>query len=81
MLHDGYRGVDIRLKYNLMSDQYTLFCDTYTNGSVELLLMINSTRLTLALLHDRFSIPFDGIPTFVRSSCLKKKNSNQEDAL
>ena len=30
MSHDEYRGVDIRLKYDLMSDQHTLLCDTYT---------------------------------------------------
>ena len=79
MLHEGYRGVDIKLKYDFESDQFTLFCDTYTNGSAELFLMINSSRPTLALPNDRFSIPFDGIPTFVRSSCLKKI-SNQEEA-
>ena len=75
MSHAGYRGVDIRLKYDLMSDQY----DTYTNGSVDFFLMINSTRPTLALPKDQFSIPFDGIPTCVRSPCLKKF-SNQEEA-
>ncbi len=72
MLHDGYRGVDIQLKYDFESDQFTLFCDTCTNGSAEFFLMINLTIPTLALPNDRFSIPFDGIPTFVRSSCLKK---------
>jgi hypothetical protein len=34
MLDDGYRGVNIQLKYYFESDQITLFCDTYTNGSV-----------------------------------------------
>ncbi len=72
MLHDGYRGVDIQLKYNFESDQFTLFFDTYTNVSAEIFLMINSTIPTLALPNDRFSIPFERIPTFVRSSCLKK---------
>jgi hypothetical protein len=80
MSHDGYRGVDIRLKYDLMGDQYILLCDSYTNGSAEVFLMIKSTKPTLALPDDRFSIPFDRIPTFVRSSCLKKI-SNQEEAL
>ena len=71
MLHDGYRGDDIQLKYDFESDQFYPLCDTYTNGSAELFLMIYSTRPTLALPNDRFFIPFDGIPTFVRSSCLK----------
>ncbi len=81
MSHDGYRGVYIRLKYDLISDQYTLLCDTYTNGSVEFCLMINSTRLTLAFPKDRFSIPFDGIPTFVRSACLKKLQQSGRGSL
>jgi hypothetical protein len=81
MLHDGYRGVDIQLKYNFESDQFTLSCDTYTNGSTELFLMINSTRPTLALPNDRFSISFDGIPTFVRSSCLKKNQQSGRGSL
>jgi hypothetical protein len=81
MLHDGYRGVDIQLKYDFESDQFTLFCDTYTNGSADFFLMINSTIPTLALPNDRFSIPFDGIPTFVRSSCLKKNQQSGRGSL
>ena len=81
MLHDGYRGVDIQLKYNFESDQFTLFCDTYTNGSADFFLMINSTIPTLALPNDQFSIPFDGIPTFVRSSCLKKVQQSGRGSL
>ena len=72
MSHNGYRGMEVRLTYDLMSDQYTFLCYTDTNGSVENFLMINSTRPTVALPKDRFSIPFGGIATFVRSSCLKK---------
>ena len=71
MSHNGYRGMDVRLTYDLMSDQYTVCCDTYTKGSVEIFLMMNSTKPTLALPKSQFSIPFDGIPTFVRSSCLR----------
>ena len=33
--------------------------------------MMNSTKPTLALPKNQFSIPFDGIPTFLRSSCLR----------
>jgi hypothetical protein len=81
MSHDGYRGVDIQLNYNFESDQFTLFCDTYTNGSADFFLMINSTIPTLALPKDRFSIPFDGIPTFERSSCLKKNQQSGRGSL
>jgi hypothetical protein len=71
MSHKGYRGVDHQLKYDLESDEYTVFCKTYTSGSSEVFLVINSARPTLALTKARFSIPFDGIPAFARSSCLK----------
>jgi hypothetical protein len=43
--------------------------------------MINSTIPTLALPNDRFSIPFDGIPTFVRSSYLKKNQQSGRGSL
>jgi hypothetical protein len=43
--------------------------------------MINSSRPTLALPNDRFSIPFDQIPTFVRSSCLKKVQQSGRGSL
>jgi len=43
--------------------------------------MINSTIPTLVLPNDRFSIPFDGIPTFVRSSCLKKVQQSGRGSL
>ncbi len=79
--HDGYRGMEVRLTYDLMSDQYTLLCDTYTKGSVENFLMIKSTKPTLALLKDRFSIPFDGIATFVRSLCLKNIQQSGQGSL
>ena len=52
MLHDGYRGMEVRLTYDLMSDQYTLLSDTDTKGSVENFLMIKSTKPTLALTKD-----------------------------
>jgi hypothetical protein len=72
MSHNGYRCVDLQLNYDLKSDKNTVLCKTYTSGSSEVFLMINSARPTLALPKERFSIPFHGIPTFVRSSCLKK---------
>jgi hypothetical protein len=43
--------------------------------------MINSTIPILALPNDRFSIPFDGISTFVRSSCLKKNQQSGRGSL
>ena len=52
MSHNGYRGMEVRLTYDLMSDQYTLLCDTDTKGSVENFLMIKSTKPTLALTKD-----------------------------
>jgi hypothetical protein len=59
MSHNGYRGVDLQLKYDLESDEYTVFCKTYTSGSSEVFLMTNSARPTLALPKERCSIPFD----------------------
>jgi hypothetical protein len=64
-----------------MSDQYTLLCDTYTKGSVEIFLVIKSTKPTLALPKDRFSIPFNGIATFVRSPCLKNIQQSERGSL
>ncbi len=70
MSHIGYRGIDIKLDYNIKNDRYTTRCDTYTNGSYELFSLIGSTVPTLEMPSGRLSIPFNGILTFIRSTCL-----------
>ncbi len=70
MLHIGYRGIDIKLDYNIKNDRYTTRCDTYTNGSYELFSLIGLTVPTLEMPSGRLSIPFNGILTFIRSTCL-----------
>ena len=42
LLHKGYRGVDLKLQYNLENDSHVVFCDTYTHGSFEVFVMVNS---------------------------------------
>ena len=71
----------VQLMYDLMSDQFILCCDTYTKGSVENFLMMKSTKPTLALPKNQFSIPFNGIPTFVRSSCLRNIQQSGQGSL
>jgi hypothetical protein len=71
-VHNGYRGVDLKKQYNLENDSSVVFCDTYTQGSFEVFVMVNSVRLTLLLPKQRFSLPKDGLPTFIRSSCMTK---------
>jgi len=39
-----------------------VFCDTYTQGSFEVFVMINSVRLSLFLPKKRFTLPKQGFP-------------------
>jgi hypothetical protein len=76
--HQGYRGLDLKLLYNLKNDSHVVFCDTYTHGSFEVFVMVNSVRLSLFLPKKRFNLPKHGLPTFIRSGCLTKfKQSGQ----
>ena len=69
-VHSGYRGVDVKFQYSLENDSSVIFCDTYTHGSSEVFVLVNSVRPTVLLPKQRFSLPLDGIPTFIRSSCM-----------
>ena len=41
-VHDGYRGFDMNIQYNLENDSRFVFCETYTQGSYEVFVMVNS---------------------------------------
>jgi hypothetical protein len=70
--HHGYRGLDLKLLYNLENDYCVVFCDTYTHGSFEVFVMVNSVRLSLFLSKKQFTLPKHRLPTFMRSGCLTK---------
>jgi hypothetical protein len=44
--HHGYRGLDLKLLYNLENDSRVVFCGTYTHGSFEVFVMVNSVCLS-----------------------------------
>jgi hypothetical protein len=67
--HHGYRGLDLKLLYNLENDSHVVFCDTYTHGSFEVFVMVNSVRLSHFLPKKQFTLPKQGLPTFKRSGC------------
>jgi hypothetical protein len=71
-LHKGYRGVDLKLQYNMENDSHVVFCDTYTYGSFEVFVMVNSVQLSLLLPKQQFTLPKEGLPTFIRISCMTK---------
>ena len=76
--HHIYRGLDLKLLYNLENDSCVVFCDTYIHGSGEVFVMVNSVRLSLFLPKKQFTLPKQGLPTFIRSGCLTKfKHSGQ----
>ncbi len=64
--------MDLKIQYNLENDSCVVFCDTYTHGSFEVFVLVNSVRPTLLLPKQQFSLPKDGLPTFIRSSCITK---------
>jgi hypothetical protein len=70
--HQGYRGLDSKLQYNLENDSHVVFCDTYTHGSFEVFVMVDSVRLCLLLPNQQFTLPKKGFPPFIRSSCMTK---------
>ncbi len=47
--HQGYRGLDLKLQYNLENDSHVVFCDTHTHGSFKVFVMVNSVRLCFLL--------------------------------
>ena len=69
-VHNGYRGFDLKMQYNVETDSSVVFCETYTHGSFEVFVMVNSTIPTILLPKQRFTLPKDGLPTFIRSSCM-----------
>jgi hypothetical protein len=71
-LHKGYRGVDLKLQYNLKNDSHVVFCDTYTHGPFKVFVMVNSVQLSLLLPKQQFTLPKEGLPTFIRSACMTK---------
>ncbi len=60
--HHVHRGLDLKLPYNLENDSRVVFCDTYTQGSFEVFVMVNSVRLSLFLPKKRFTLPKQGFP-------------------
>ncbi len=76
--HHVYRGLDLKLPYNLENDSRVVLSDTYTHGSFEVFGMVNSVHLSLFLPKKRFTLLKQGFPTFIRSGCLTKlKQSGQ----
>ena len=71
-VHNGYRGFDLNLQYYLKNDSTVVFCETYTQGSYEVFVMVNSVIPTILHPKQRFSMPIDGCATFIRSSCMTK---------
>jgi hypothetical protein len=69
-VHNGYMGFDLNLQYNLENDSRVVFCETYTQGSYEVFVMVNSVIPTILHPKQRFSMPIDGCATFIRSSCM-----------
>ena len=41
-VHNGYRGLELNIKYNLENDSRVVFSETYTQGSYEVFVMVNS---------------------------------------
>ncbi len=70
--HQGYRGLDLKLQYNLENDSHVGFCDIYTHGSFEVFVMVNSVQLCVLLPNQQFTLPKKGFPTFIRSACMTK---------
>ena len=68
-LHDG---TDIAIKYSLEADEHMVPVESYMHGTYELYILNMSNDFTVLQPTHRFLIPTNGIPTFVRSSCLVK---------
>jgi hypothetical protein len=62
-VHNGYKGLDLKIHYNLENDTHVVFCDTYTQGSYELFVMVNSVVPILLNPKQQFSLPIEGYPT------------------
>ncbi len=76
--HHGYRCLDLKLLYNLENESHVVFWDTYTHGSFEVFVMVTSVHLSLVLPKKQFTLPKQGLPTFIRSGCYTKfKQSGQ----
>ena len=71
-VHNGYRGLDLKIHYNFENDTRVVFCETYTQGTYELFVMVNSVIPILLNPKQQFCLPIEGYPTFIRSSCLTK---------
>ena len=69
-VHNGYRGLELNIKYNLENDSRVVFSETYTQGSYEVFVMVNSVIPEVLHPKKRFSMPIDGCATFIRSSCM-----------
>jgi hypothetical protein len=70
MTHIGYKGIDLHLTYSVENDRYTTMCDTYSKCSYELFSLLGSTIPNIEMPSGRISIPFNGIATIIRSTCL-----------
>ena len=71
-VHNNFRGADFCTAYDIASDSQTIFCQSYTHGSTEVWTMVGSNELAVWRAKERFRIPFEGPPTFVRSACMVK---------
>ncbi len=79
--HHIYRGLDLKLLYNLENDSRVVFCDMYTHGSFEVFVMVNSVHLSLFLPKKGFTLPKQGLPTMIRSDCLIKFKQSGKGSL
>ena len=70
--HALYRDIDLNSVYDMENDDHVIFLDTYTQGSVEVFVLYGSKVFTLLKAKKRFSVPLEGCPTFVRSTCMSK---------
>lgn len=66
--HNGSRGVDLDISF----DSELVFVDTYTRGSVDIFVLFDFGELKSVLIDQRFSIPLDSYPVFIRNTCLSK---------
>ena len=72
--HSLHDGTDIDITYSIEDDEHAVLVDKYMQGSYEIYILNKSNDFIVVQPRRRFSIPTDGIPTFVRSSCLVKFN-------
>jgi hypothetical protein len=71
----------LKLQYNLENDSHVVFCDTYIHGSFKVFVMVNSVQLSLLLPKQRFTLPKEGLPTFIRSACMTKFKQSGKGSL